>query len=390
MKSFDYFQPTEIKFGFGRLKEVGEIVVKYGKNCLLVTVEPFPALEPVFEETKKYLEDAGVKVIHFTGVIPNPTTDSITDGADIAKDKNIDVVLGLGGGSSMDTAKAIAIEVTHPRTSWDYLWDSQTQPQADKTLPIIAVTTTSGTGSHVTPVSVLTNPKEKYKSAIVNPVINPVVGIVDPELMMSVPEHITASTGFDVFTHTFEAYQTPACSPYIAMIAKEAIRNVIKYLPVIVKDGSNREGREALAWADTLGGLCIANAGVTLPHGMGMAIGGIYPKVAHGEALAVVYPEITRFTYASGIEQYSTLGRIINPALESESDEAAAEKSCQELDNFLKDIGMYFGLSDFEIPEDELDALADQCMVLPDYKNNPKVPDLKDVRQILQDAYNRS
>jgi alcohol dehydrogenase class IV len=389
MKSFDYYQPTEIKFGFGRLKEVGEIVAKYGKKCLLVTVEPFPALEPVFERTKKYLEDAGVKVAHFTGAIPNPTTDSITEGTNVAKENNVDVVLGLGGGSSMDTAKAIAIEATHPGISWDYLWDSKTQPQADKVLPIITVTTTSGTGSHVTPVSVLTNPKEKYKSAIVNPVINPIVGIVDAELMMTVPEHITASTGFDVFTHTFEAYQTPACSPYIEMIAKEAIKHVIKYLPVIVKDGSNREGREALAWADTLGGLCIANAGVTLPHGMGMAIGGIYPKVAHGEALAVVYPEITRYTWASAIEKYSTLGRILNPALESESDETAAENSCEELDKFLKQIGMYFGLSDFDIPEDELDALADQCMVLPDYKNNPKVPDLKDIREILQSALTR-
>jgi alcohol dehydrogenase class IV len=120
-----------------------------------------------------------------------------------------------------------------------------------------------------------------------------------------------------------------------------------------------------------------------------MAIGGIYPKVAHGEALAVVYPEITRYTWASAIEQYSTLGRILNPALESESDETAAEKSCEELDKFLKEIGMYFGLSDFDIPEDELDALADQCMVLPDYENNPKVPDLKDIRAILQSALKR-
>ncbi|MHC4292531.1 MAG: iron-containing alcohol dehydrogenase, partial [Planctomycetota bacterium] len=139
MKNFDYYQPTEIKFGFGRLNEVGEIVAKYGKSCLMVTVEPFPALEPVFEKAKKYLEDAGVKVAHFTGVIPNPTTDSITEGTKMAKENNVDVVLGLGGGSSMDTAKAIAIEATHPGTSWDYLWSSDTQPEADKTLPMIAV-----------------------------------------------------------------------------------------------------------------------------------------------------------------------------------------------------------------------------------------------------------
>ncbi len=389
MKSFDYYQPTEIKFGSGRLKEVGQIVFKYGKNCLLVTVEPFPALEPVFERVKNYLKDAGVNVSHFTGTVPNPTTESITAGAKMAKDNNVDVVLGIGGGSSMDTAKAIAVEATHEGTAWDYIWSSDTQPQKEKTLPIIAVTTTSGTGSQVTQVAVLTNPAEKYKSAIFNPVIYPDVSIVDPELMATVPPHITASTGFDVFCHSFESMQNPGSSAYINMMAKEAISLVAKYLPAVVKDGSNKKAREALAWADTLGGLCIANAGVTLPHGMGMAIGGFYPKVMHGEALSVLYPEITRFTYKEAIPEFAAVGRIFNPALESVSDEKAAEKSCEEIDKLLKKIGMYFSLSDFEVKENQLDELAKQCMVLPDYQGNPRVPTLEDIRDILQSALKR-
>ena len=169
MKAFEYFQPTRIVFGAGRVKELGEIVASYGKRCILVTVDEkkFAALKPTFDKVKASLTDAGVEFANFQGVIPNPTTDSITEGTKMAAELGADVALGVGGGSSMDTAKAIAVELTHDGTSWDYLWYSKTQP-TEKTLPIIAVTTTSGTGSQVTQVSVLTNPAKRDKSAIFN------------------------------------------------------------------------------------------------------------------------------------------------------------------------------------------------------------------------------
>ncbi|MHC4790100.1 MAG: iron-containing alcohol dehydrogenase [Planctomycetota bacterium] len=388
MKDFNYFQPTEIRFGWGRLKEVGEVVAKYGKRCLLVTVPSFPALEPVFEKVKTLLKDTGVEVAHFDGVIPNPTTENVTAGTKVAEDHKADVVLGVGGGSSMDTAKAIAVEATHDGSCWDYIFSSETQP-TEKTLPIITVTTTAGTGSHVTQVSVVTNPAEKYKSALYNPIIYPKVGLVDPQLTLTVPEHVTASTGFDVLCHAFESYVGVNSTPYADMLTEEAIRLVAKYLPTAVKDGSNKEARSAMAWADTLAGLCLANAGVTLPHGMGMAIGGLYPHVMHGEALAVTYPEFTRYTYNSAIRQFATLGRILNSALESETDEVAAQKACDELDKFLKDIGMWLSLEGLGVPENELPQLAKACLVLPDYQNNPRVVTLEEVMDLLKSAYKR-
>lgn len=388
MKDFNYYQPTEIRFGCGRVNEVGEVVAKYGKHCLLATVPAFPAVAPVFEKVKASLKDAGVEVAHFDGVVPNPTTESITAGAEVAKAHKADVVLGLGGGSSMDTAKAIAVEATHKGTCWDYLWFRETQP-TEKTLPVVAVTTTSGTGSHVTQVAVITNPSEKCKSAIYNPIVYPKVSIVDPELMVTVPEHVTASTGFDVFAHAFESYIHCNASPYIDMMAKEAMRLVAQYLPTVVKNGSNMEARTAMAWADTLAGLCIANAGVTLPHGMGMAIGGMYPHVMHGEALTVTYPDFMRYTYKSAVEQFATVGRIFNSALESETDETAAEKSCDEIDRFLKEIGMWLSLEGLKVPENELPELAEACLVLPDYKNNPRVATPDEVMKLLKQSYRR-
>ena len=147
--------------------------------------------------------------------------------------------------------------------------------------------------------------------------------------------------------------------------------------------------RSALALADTLAGLCIANAGVTLPHGIGMAIGGMYPNVMHGEALALNYPAFTRFTYEHAIKEFAFLGRSLHSPLINESAHKAAEQACDELDDFLKKIKMWYGLSEFDIPEEELDKLAIQSLVLPDYKNNPIIPTLEETKKIIKSCFNR-
>ena len=393
MKSFNYYQPTEILFGCGRIKEVGEIVAKYGKRCLLVTVDEEKALPlvPLYDKVKASLKTAGVDVAHFTGVIPNPTTDSVTAGAEMAKEHKADVVLGVGGGSSMDTAKAIAVEATHEGSCWDYLFykEEDNPISAENTLPVIAVSTTSGTGSQVTQVAVVTNPAVRDKSALFNPIIYPKVAVVDPELMLTVPEHVTASTGFDALCHSFEASIHINASPYIELLAFESIRQVVENLPTAMKAPSDIEARSAMAWADTLAGLCIANAGVTIPHGIGMAISGMYPHVMHGEALAITYPTFTRFTWKSALRQFATLGRILDKSLESELEKIAAEKSCELMDEFLKKIGMWLDLKGFKMPEGEIAELATASMRLPDYTNNPKVATDAQMLDIIKECYGR-
>ena len=388
MDSFNYFQPTEIRYGSGRVNEVGEVVAQYGSRCLLVTVPAEEVFEPLFSRVKQLLSESGIEHEHFDGVVPNPTTDCVTAGADMAKRFGADVILGVGGGSSMDTAKAIAVEASHPGTTWDYLWFRETQPTTD-TLPIIAVSTTSGTGSQFTQVAVVTNPQEKNKSAIYNSNAYPRVGIVDPELMVTVPPHVTASTGFDVFTHAFESYLHVNASPYTDLMALEAIRLVAEHLPAAVADGSNMAAREAMAWADSLAGLCIANAGVTLPHGVGMTIGGYCPHVMHGEALAVTYPEFTRFTYPYAVTRFATVGRIFDPQLKDVSDEEAAEAFCVTLDAFLQEIGMWLSFEGLNVTEEEVVLIADHSQVLPDYKNNPRVATRDEILEILQNSYQR-
>ena len=178
MKAFKFFQPTEIIHGPGCLKEIVDLTRQYGKRCLLVTTSSNRGLQPRYVGVKKLLADAGIKVAHFDQIQPNPTTDNITAGAAMARKHDADVVIGMGGGSSMDSAKAIAVEATHEGTSWDYLYYRDTQP-TEKTLPVVAISTTSGTASQVTQVAVVTNTKERDKSAIYHPIIFPKVCLVD-------------------------------------------------------------------------------------------------------------------------------------------------------------------------------------------------------------------
>jgi alcohol dehydrogenase class IV len=382
LKEFNYYQPTDIRFGKGRVDETGKVASQWGKRCLLVTVPVFPEFEPLFARVKAAMKESGVEVAHFDGVIPNPTTAVVSAGASMAQEHRADVVLGLGGGSSMDTAKAIAVEATHDGTSWDYLFYRDKQP-TEKTLPVISVTTTSGTGSQVTQVAVVTNPEDKDKSALYHPLLYPKASIVDPELMLTVPEHITASTGFDVFAHAFESYINPNGSPYTDMTALEAIRLTAGHLPTAVKSGSDLEARSFMAWADTLAGLSIANAGVTLPHGIGMAVSGIYPHVMHGEALAVVYPAILRYSFRHAAAKFAAVGRIFEPALAGVPDEEAAEMACGVLEGFIRTIGMDTCFEDLDVPKEELADLARASMVLPDYKNHPRVADRDEILAIL-------
>ncbi len=388
MRNFNYFQPTEILYGPGRVNELGELAKRFGKKCLLVTTPTIPALEPMYERVKKLLTDAGLKVAHFDQIQPNPTTDNITAGAEMAVSHGAELVVGLGGGSSMDSAKAIAVEATHEGTSWDYLFFRDTQP-TEKTLPIISISTTSGTGSQVTQVAVVTNTVERNKSAIYNSIVYPKISIVDPELMLTVPEHVTASTGFDVFCHSFESILHPNASVYIDVLAEKAITLVAQALPGLLKNLDDLAAREKMAVADTFAGLCIANAGVTLPHGIGMAISGMYPHVMHGESLSIIYPAFSKFTYAHAVPQFAKIGRIFNPELIGVSDDVAAERSCEEIDKFIKSVGMWMSLKNANMPEEEIPDLAKASMVLPDYKGNPRVSTPDEMLELIKESYYR-
>ena len=374
---FTYHVPTKLHFGVNVLAEAGALVRSFGTHALLVTMKIEPFMAPSLAILKKSLEDAGVAVSSFDGAIPNPTLASVEAGSRIAREAGVDVVVGLGGGSAMDTAKAIAVGATHDGSLWDYIWSSDTQP-SKKTLPIVAIPTTSGTGSQVTQVSVFTNEDKRYKAAIFNDEIFPDLAIVDPSLVVTAPASVTAPTGFDVFTHAFESYIHANTSPVVRALAIQAMGIVGKYLPIALVEPANIEARTQMALADTLAGMCIANAGVTLPHGIGMAVGGFYPNISHGQALAIVYPEFVKFTQSSAPEAFEILRSSLAPT---------ASSPLEAIKTFIEKVGLSKRLRDFGAQASDLDALAVQCQVLPDYKANPRVTTPEEMRAIIEAVY---
>lgn len=387
MKAFQYFAPTEIVFGVDKIDETGMYAAVYGKRALLVTVPAFPAIAPVYERVKASLRRAGVEVAHYDGVVPNPTTQQVSEGAKMAREFGAQLVIGLGGGSSMDTAKAIAVEATHEGSCWEYL--HYTAGPTSRTLPIIAIGTTAGTGSQTTPCAVITKTENKDKSAIWHRNIFPKVAIVDPGVTLSLPASVTAQTGFDAFCHNFEAYLSRGCNPLVEIMAEEGCRLIATYLPRAIRDGGDLEARSKMAWADTLGGLTNAAAGVTLPHGLGMQVGGHCPHVTHGQALAAIYPQFTRYTYSASVTKFAKVGRIFDPALERVSDEEAAYGACTAIDRFLKDIGLWIGFEDLHVTKEELREIADCGQVLGDYKNNPRIATIPEMYELLLRCYRR-
>ena len=389
MRKFNYYHPTRIQFGWERINEIGKIVKRNGTRCLLVTVKPFAPMEESFVKVSRLCEEEGVEIIHYDGAIPEPTDECVDRGSALAKENKVEVVLGVGGGASIDTAKAIAVGATHEGDVWEYRI-GQKRIDSKKVLPIIAVPTTGGTGAEVTNMAVIKSSKDKTKSALADWNLTPSVALVDPELTLTVPPQITASTGFDAFTHAFETFININSSDFIDLYALRALKNVIKYLPIAIKDGTNKEAREALSFAATLGGLCISNIGTTLPHGIAMALGGHSSGISHGEGLAILYPEVNRWTWRHAIEKYAAVGRLFNPVLEKSSDEMAAERCCDEIESFLKKIGLWISLEDKAVSKDDIGAIAHDTLELRNYTLHPKIANFEEISNLIEKSFERN
>ena len=382
MRSFDYLDKTNVIFGAGRFVELPNIVGKYGNICLLVTVPSEGVLEPIFEQAKQMLEENDIKVFHFDEVVPNPTREMINKGIGFAKNCGINVIVGIGGGSSMDTAKAISIGLKNDGDIWDYRV-VEGKPIKNDGLPVILTPTTSGTGSHVTQAAVLTNTEERFKSAVCKPDFFPAAAIVDPVLMRSLPQIVRAATGFDAFTHLFEAYINTNGNAYTDLLALDGMSRVIKNLGNAVYGEYDIEVLEQLAWADTLAGYCITNCGTVLPHGIAMAISGNFPRISHGEALAVVYPHFMEFTFPNSEFKFARVAHMFNPGTASLTTGEAAEKSCEEILKLLKHLRLNKKLSDFGLHSSDIEKIAEDTFKLPDYMSNPRIPNKREVYEIM-------
>ncbi len=350
---FDYCQPTRIHFGAGRIRELGRICKRYGRVCFMVTTPDEP-LRPLYEKIKGLLLEQGIETVHFDQVSPNPSVEMVQKGFEQLRESKASFVLGVGGGSSIDTAKTLAFTNGKDAIDWDELFCRYSSPYenyesySEGVLPLISVPTTSGTGSQVTQAAVITRGKEKI--TFYHPQNFSRECILDPELMLTLPNRITASTGFDAFTHAFESYINPRASWYSEMDSMEAMRLVVENLPKVLKDPGNLEYRSNLAMADTLAGRALANSGAQAPHPLSEIIGGI-THLPHGEALAVVFPAFIRHSIEANREKYKKAARIFCKEAKS------AEELFELLVSFLKEIGLYRTMKEMEVDREAFEEM---------------------------------
>jgi len=362
MKNFNFYMPTQIRFGKGRINELKEIIPSYGKKCLIIS-RPFNgSLKKLYEKINKILEDIGVSTFVYDGIVPNPTIDGVNEGVKIASENNIDFVLGVGGGSVMDSAKLIAfLKNKDSKINWNEVTKKYNNPfkiseKPKDAVPFIAISTTSGSGSHCTQAAVVSDLEKKEKITVFHSGLFPSVAIVDPELMLTVPSKVSSATGFDVFAHAFESYLGNLTSPLTEKMSFEAINLVFEYLPKVINDPENINYRSKMAWADTLAGMCLSNGGADLPHPLGEIIGGICPRISHGETLAIVYPEFLNYKENISPQKFSLIEK-----------ETGLEKIGQSLtlkiNTLLKEINLYDSFNYSNISSNEIKLISNHPLL---------------------------
>ncbi len=357
---YQYYQPTRIHFGCGALAEVARISKKYGQRCLLVTTADEVPLKTVYDRIKELLAAQQIKTVHFDQVRPNPNTEMLNQGIQLCRESQPDFILAVGGGSSIDSGKILASTYGSDRVDWEKLFNHYSSPFeqypsiSQAHLPIIAIPTTSGTGSQLTQAAVISRGEEKL--TIFHPDHFPEECIIDPELLISLPPRLTAATGFDAFTHAFESYVNPRSSLFGRIQARKAMELIIKYLPPAVCDGTDLEARIQMAYADSLAGAALANGGADLPHPLSEIIGGL-TGIPHGEALAIVFPAYCRVMAKHKASSFAEIASLFNENLKTVPDHQAAEQLPALVSAFLKEIGILKKLSDFNISREKQEVI---------------------------------
>lgn len=290
MQNFSYYIPTRLFFGKG---ELGRIATEKlpGKKALIVTSSGTSMKKYGYlDRLTALLKENKTDYVIFDKILPNPIKSHVMEGAALAKSEDCDFVIGLGGGSSIDASKAIAVMATNEGDYWDYIsgGSGKGMPVPNDPLPIIAITTTAGTGTEADPFTVTTKEETGEKIGFGYDKTFPVFSIIDPDLMMSVPPKLTAYQGFDALFHATEGYIASVANPISDLFALKSIELLGKYLARAVKDGSDVEARSYVALANTLSGMVESTSGCTSEHSIEHAMSGYHPDLPHGAGLIMV------------------------------------------------------------------------------------------------------
>ncbi|BBY66858.1 iron-containing alcohol dehydrogenase [Mycolicibacterium helvum] len=378
--------PRFAKFGAGSIDQLGSVVTQLGIRRPLLVTDRYLTETGQTERLVKLLEVAGLEPAVFSETVPDPTIASLEDGLALVTTHGADGVIGFGGGSPMDTAKALAVLSANGGDIASYKAPSSHEGPA---LPIVAVPTTSGSGSEATQFTVITDGATDEKMLCPGLSFLPVAVIADFELTMSMPARLTADTGVDALTHAIEAYVSRRASPFTDALALAAMRSIALHLRRAYRDGTDRQAREAMMLASTQAGMAFSNSSVALVHGMSRPIGGHF-HIAHGLSNAMLLPAVTKFSIASAKDRYADCAKAMGIVAESVDDHTAAEALVLELQQLCADVEVptpqSYGINAASW-EARLDTMAAQALVSGSPANNPRVPTHDEIIDLYREIF---
>jgi alcohol dehydrogenase len=369
-------------FGRGRVAETGAITAGLGATTALIVTDPFLGSSPVVAAVRESLEGAGLTVHQYDRVTPNPTTTNLDEGSDLAASVGADVIVSVGGGSSLDAAKGISLGAVNPERgiALDY-----STSFAHAALPIVAIPTTAGTGAEVNAFGVITDVEGHRKFYVGHDSALAKAAVLDPDLTVGLPAGATAATGFDALTHALESYLSVRANPYSDGVALQVISTMSTYLPRAVADGSDLEARAELLLASHVAGVGFSHTGLGLVHGIAHPLGGQF-NIPHGLALAIVIGGVLRFNRAAREERLARVAFAMGVGDTAAEDAANADAAITAITDLAASIGLAGPLSRFGVTDEALASLAADTLADAVTVNNPTQPTADEVVAILKEA----
>ena len=380
--AFEFFVKSDIVFGRDSIKELSKVIQGYHAEKVMLVYDAGVKSAGIADKVLESLKEAEVEIVIFDKVIPNPTNEVVEEAAKIAKEKKVDTFVAVGGGSSIDLAKAIDVLMTNPGPIGQYGGIGRVK---NELLPLIAIPTTAGTSSEITNVSALIDTEKVVKYVVIDNKLVPSKVIIDPEFTKTMPASVTAATGMDAITHAVESYISNMASPLTEYNSIQGLKIIYHNLPTAVKDGANMEAREQMMLGCVITGFGFSNANLGLVHGIAHALSAHF-QLAHGMANATVLPYVMAYNAKSCPEKMVELAKAIDLPVSGDMDKDMYLLS-EELLKLTKELGIKT-LSEQGIREEDFDMLAEDILHEPVLGFNPRENVTKeDIIEILKKAY---
>ncbi|WP_297072528.1 lactaldehyde reductase [uncultured Duncaniella sp.] len=369
-------------FGPGARKELPEVVKRLGKSKALIVTDAGLVKFGVAKMVTDVLDAAAIPYEIFSDVKPNPTVTNVKNGIEAYKKSGADFIIAIGGGSSIDTAKAVGIVINNPEFS-DIVSLEGCAPTKNKSVPIVALPTTAGTAAETTINYVIIDEENHKKMVCVDPNDIPAVAIVDAELMYTLPASLTAATGMDALTHAIEGYITKGAWALSDMFEIEAIRMISRNLPTAVAEPSNAEARDAMAVAQYVAGMAFSNVGLGLVHGMAHPLGSLF-DIPHGVANALLLPTIMEWNMPACLDKYPAIAEAMGVDISGMTKEEAAQAACDAVKALSIKVGIPQHLADINITEKDIPALSEQAIADVCTPGNPRDVTIEEIVELYK------